>query len=115
MSFKFNPITGSLDLVGSGGSVPGSGTSFSYQTILAGTTVTIPENQAMIYPNNISILGDLITRGDLIENYDDSQDEWPRSKIEEGETVVINPKRVMFYRNLNVAGNLRILGDLMEI
>jgi hypothetical protein len=115
MSFKFNPITGNLDLVGSGGSTPGSGGSFSYQTILSGTSVTIPENQSMIYHNNIRVLGDLMTRGDLIENYDDSQDEWPRSKVEIGETVVINKNRVMFYRNLNVAGNLRILGDLLEI
>ncbi len=61
MSFKFNPITGLLDLVNE------TTQNFSYKKIVTGQTVTIPENQQMIYVGTIEIDGTLIINGDAIE------------------------------------------------
>lgn len=61
MSFKFNPITGLLDLVNE------TTQNFSYKKIVTGQTVTIPENQQMLYVGTIEIDGTLIINGDAIE------------------------------------------------
>ena len=66
MGFKFNPLTGQLDLVGtSTGSA--SPDNFSYSYIAGSTTVTIPENQQMLYVGPITIDGTLVINGTAIE------------------------------------------------
>lgn len=50
MGFKFNPFTGTLDIV--------KGKQFSYKVILNGTTLTIPENQQMVLVGQLTINGD---------------------------------------------------------
>lgn len=64
MAFKFNPFTGTLDLVGSGGSSP-SADNFSYNVVASLTTVTIPTNQQMVVVGPISIDGVLNVDGNL--------------------------------------------------
>jgi hypothetical protein len=106
-----NKLTGS-----GGGGGPSGPPNFSYQVIADGETVTIPEGQLMFYKDAISIQGDLYTLGDLVENYDDNQDEWPRSVIDTGEVVVVSLNRVMFYKNsISILGDLRVQGDLIEV
>lgn len=63
MSFKFNPITGLLDLVNQSTSTQ----NFSYNKIVTGQTVTIPENQQMLYVGPITIDGTLVIDGQAIE------------------------------------------------
>ncbi len=65
MSFKFNPITGQLDLVGSGSSIAPD--NFSYSTVVTGSTVTIPINQQMLYVGPLTIDGTLVVDGAAIE------------------------------------------------
>lgn len=58
MSFKFNPLTGSLDLV--------TEDNFSYTYIIDGATKTIPTNQQMIVYNSLTIDGTLAIDGELV-------------------------------------------------
>lgn len=58
MSFKFNPFTGTLDLV--------TPPNFSYDKILTGSTVTIPLNQQMVVSETIEIDGTLVLDGTLV-------------------------------------------------
>lgn len=63
MAFRFNPITGQLDIVGAS---TGSSDNFSYETVPIGDTVTIPINQQMIV-NGVEIVeGTLIVIGSLV-------------------------------------------------
>lgn len=64
MAFKLNPISGQLDLVGTGGS--SSPDNFSYEIIVAAATVTIPLYQQMIVHGNIQIDGVLVADGPLV-------------------------------------------------
>ena len=66
MPLKLNPITGKLDLVGSGGSPTPSPDNFSYDFIPTGATVTIPLYQQMIVSQNIQVDGTLIMNGTLV-------------------------------------------------
>lgn len=65
MGFKFNPLTGQLDLVGSGGTT--SPQNFSYSTIVTGSTVIVPQYQQMLYVGPITVDGTLVIDGDIIE------------------------------------------------
>ena len=58
MSFKFNPLTGKLDLV--------ENDNFSHSTIALGVTKTIPENQQMIVYNAVNVDGSLTIDGELV-------------------------------------------------
>lgn len=64
MAFKFNPITGQLDLVGSGGS--SSPDNFSYETVALGVVVTVPQYQQMIVDGPITVEGSLIVIGKVV-------------------------------------------------
>jgi len=57
MSFAFNPFTGTFDIV--------NGDNFSYNKILASTTLIIPLNQQMIVHGRLKIEGRLIIKGRL--------------------------------------------------
>ena len=63
MAFKFNPLTGQFDLVGSGTSSPEN---FSYELIATGVTVTIPLYQQMIVHELLVIEGTLVVDGTLV-------------------------------------------------
>lgn len=65
-TFDFNPITGRLDLVGTGGSTSTT-QNFSYSRITTGNTVTIPEYQQMLFVGNLTIDGTLVIDGEAIE------------------------------------------------
>jgi len=66
MSFKFNPLTRQLDLVGSSGG-SSSQENFSYSTVVTGSTVTIPIYQQMLYVGPLTIDGTLVVDGAAIE------------------------------------------------
>jgi hypothetical protein len=57
MSFKFNPITGQLDLVNA--SAPEN---FSYKKILVGESKAVPLNQQMLFDGDLLVQGDLSKR-----------------------------------------------------
>ena len=46
MAFKLNPLTGQLDLVGTGGA--SSADNFSYTKITKGQYITVPQNQLLV-------------------------------------------------------------------
>lgn len=64
MSFKFNPFTGTLDLVSS--SVGSSTNNFSYNYIIINTTLIIPIYQQMVVAESLDIVGDIDLLGDLV-------------------------------------------------
>ena len=65
MSFKFNPLTGKLDLVSTTAGGGSSADNFSYERIV--TTVTIPVNQQMAVHGDLEIDGgELILNGTLV-------------------------------------------------
>lgn len=65
MAFKFNPITGNLDLVETSSS-SSSSDNFSYEYIVTGVTITIPQYQQMLLMDDITIDGELIIEGTLV-------------------------------------------------
>ena len=65
MGYKFNPFTGTLDVVNSTSSVTVT-ENFSYKKIVASKTVTIPENQQMIVKKSMVIEGELIILGESV-------------------------------------------------
>lgn len=102
--------------------IPGTGSggppNFSYYTIEVGETVEVPENQEMITTQDIMVRGDLIVRGlvtQLTDSVEESDTMWTRIPL--NKTVVVPQDRVMFYKSpfLRVLGNLRVIGDLMEV
>jgi len=63
LSYRFNPFTGNLDLVGSGGS--SSPDNFSYQVIRSSAVVEIPLGQEMLVSEGVQIDGELVLNGVL--------------------------------------------------
>lgn len=59
MPFKFNPLTGNLDLVGSGGSSSGSDNQSGFYEIVSSEIATIEQYKQMV------CFGDLIIDGEL--------------------------------------------------
>lgn len=61
MAFKYNPTTGELDFV------VNIQDNFSYRTIVAGKTVTIPVNQLMTFVAPLTVDGTLNIDGEIYE------------------------------------------------
>lgn len=65
MPYKFNPFTGTLDLVNTTGAIIASILHFSFKRIIASSTVTILTNEQMIVVDEIEVLGQLNIDGEL--------------------------------------------------
>jgi len=114
MSFKLNPLTGALDLVGKGGDVT-LDQGFSYVSIPTGQTVTIPLNQQMLYKGDIRVVGDFIVRGES-RQVPDAPLPFAWNTIGTAEAVTVPANRdLLFAKNLRVLGYLRVLGNLMQV
>jgi hypothetical protein len=116
MAFKFNPITGQLDLVNDITSVE-TADNFSYTEIESGDTVVIPEGQEMVHAQDLMVRGDLIVRGSTFQIIDETASTglgWTR--IPENRNVIVPINRVLFYFSpFVVEGNLMISGTLKEV
>lgn len=65
MSYRFNPFTGQLDIVGAGGggtSVP----NFSYDYISPTESIEVPAGQEMLLASDLVVDGELILTGQVI-------------------------------------------------
>lgn len=60
--FKFNPFTGTLDIVGGG---TDSSYNFSFQLIIETMTLTVPEHQQMTVQQSLTVQGQLIVDGSV--------------------------------------------------
>ena len=72
MGFKFNPFTGSFDVVvnGSNGNTlprPNGEENFSFNYVESGMTLTIPIYQQMIIMGDIDIHGDVDLVGEIVQ------------------------------------------------
>lgn len=114
MAFKFNPLTGQLDIDNDSGA-SSSVDNFSYNLIDTGQTITIPDGQQMLYAGDIRILGDLRTLGDLREVDRPNQDAFGLGTVAVGEVVTVPVNKILFVRNLRILGDLRVLGDIAEV
>lgn len=114
MSFKFNPFTGKLDLVGSGsGGGSSSPDNFSYKVISVGETVEIPANQQMLVDGHIRVLGHLLVSGELVDISNRKPEQFFYDTISDGECVVVEPKRLLLYKDhITIQGHLRVLGRM---
>lgn len=115
MAITFNPFTGNFDFLGT--SSGGSGIdNFSYYEIPVGVTLVVPGGQEMIVTQDIMVRGDLIVRGITTQLQDLEYVTSFWSIIPLNKSVIIPQDRVMFYKSaLTVLGNLRVIGDLMEV
>lgn len=113
MAFKFNPITGTLDLVGSGDAVASN--NFSYISIENSEDVTVPLGQQMIVDGHVRVTGHLRVLGQLVNISQRQKEQFAYRKINAEEVVVVEYDRILFYKNhIMVNGHLRVLGELLE-
>lgn len=114
MSFKFNPLTSNLDLVGSSAST--SDQNFSFTTVDIAQTLVVPEGQEMVHSLDVMVRGNLMVRGNTF-HIPDSQDLgffW--TKIPANTRVKVPENRLMLYVSpLLVLGNLMVDGLLKEV
>lgn len=115
MSYKFNPLTGQFDLVGSsqGGASPDN---FSLIRVNSGSKKTIPSTQEMLLSSDLLIDGELVIDGSLVE-IDDLQDNFSYERVASNKNVLIQTDQVMpFYTSTyEVDGVLIVDGHLLEI
>ena len=113
MSFKFNPITGKLDLVGS--PAQASPDNFSYKLIEVGESKTVPVNQQMLFDGNILVQGNLMVLGEIKEITKTDDEGFFYTTILLSENVKVRENRLLLYKdNIMVLGNLNVLGTLAE-
>lgn len=110
MSFKFNPLTGKLDLVGSGSGAD----NFSYNLIPDGSVVTIPENQQMLVDGHVTVLGHMLVSGELVDISGRQKEQFFYDLIDD--VVVVEANRLLLYKqHVTVTGHLRVLGRFTEV
>lgn len=107
MSFKFNPTTGKLDLVGSSG----AGQNFSHKKIDNGLTVVIPVNQQMIIDGGIKIHGQL-TIGGSLKMLPDKQSELSVKNINRQLIIPLNEQMVIKGK-IKIRARIFIRGSLV--
>lgn len=108
MSFKFNPLTGQLDLVET------NDPNFSYINIQESESIEIPAGQEMIVQNDVVVDGDLMASGNMIQ-LPDQQQGFFWTKIAAHESIEVPENRLLlFASNLMVDGNLLINGELTD-
>lgn len=113
MSFKFNPLTGELDLVGSGGDAERR---FDIYKLPTGESLEIPENDQAFYSLPPIIEGDLMVSGYLLPVGSAEREEYFFTKIEQDKTIRVKKNRLLLYvQSLLVEGNLLVEGDLRSI
>lgn len=88
---------------------------FSYKLIDVGQTVIIQDNQQMLHRGDITVLGDLRTLGDLIQENTDHDNEFSLGLVPDDEVAVIPLNKILYVRNLKVDGILRTLGTTIEV
>jgi hypothetical protein len=111
MSFKFNPITGKLDLVNSLSAL--SQDQFSYLVVDAAETVEIPEGQQMVVNGHVRVLGHLLVSGELVDISARKPEAFMYDVVEEDEVVVVRNNRLLLYKDhMTISGHLRVLGRL---
>lgn len=112
--FKFNPLTGKLDISKSGGDAS-SPNNYSHKTIEEGSLETIPDGQQMLFTGDLIVRGDLMVSGEAKE-INCKEESFFFTTIKPQETIVVRPNRLLFYKtNLSVQGNIRVLGTVSGV
>lgn len=112
MSFKFNPITATLDLVGQDGA---ASENFSYKRIPQNATVLIPEEQIMLCYESLDVEGTLDLEG-YLAFVESSMDNFSYELVEETRKVKIpSGQQMLVDRFINVEGVLDIEGKLIIV
>jgi len=89
---------------------------FSFNLVDTGESVTVPDGQEMIITQDLVVLGDIMVDGLVTQlpDYEDNCSFWTRIPL--NKSIVIQEDRLMLYKSpFTVLGNLRVLGDLMEV
>lgn len=111
MSFKFNPLTGNLDLVSQGGG--GSPDNFSYLSV--DQNATIPEGQQMLVSGHVVVSGHLTILGEIVNIAGRLASEFFYDQININEVVEVQQSRLLLYHgHLSVLGVLRVNGRLAD-
>lgn len=115
MAFKFNPLTGQLDIAGTTQGVA-SPDNFSFTEIVFGVKKTIPPHQQMLIASPLTIDGFLTIDGSLVEIVED-RISYPAEFIPPQDNVLIPYGQVMpfFTQTFEVDGTLIVDGHLLEI
>lgn len=116
MGFKFNPLTGKLDLVGDDGAASTAEPNFSFKKIDSGDELEIKENQQMLVDGHITVLGHLLVSGELVDISNRMPEKFFYTKIETDDVVEIAQNRLLLYKNhITIEGHLRVLGELGSV
>ena len=110
MSFKFNPITGKLDLVNSSSQIADN---FSYLIIEDGESIEIPQTQQMIVDGHVRVLGHLLVSGELVDISARTPETFMYDVVETDQVVVVRNNRLLLYKDhITINGHLRVLGRM---
>lgn len=116
MGFKFNPVTGELDLVNKTSTTTSGDQNFSYKLINTGETIVVPEGQQMLVDEHVTVLGHLTVRGEIVDISARAQEHFFYDLIDDSTVVdVIENRLLMFKGHLTVDGVLRVKGRLAEV
>lgn len=115
MAFKFNPLTGKLDLVDAS-SATASPDNFSYIDIGAGETVTVPAGQQMLHDGDINVDGVLDVDGEVQEivDYSDWSFSWYEIPLAKSIKIPVS-RALLFVDTLEINGTLTIEGMLIGV
>lgn len=110
MAFKFNPFTGTLDIV------EPNDPKFSYLAILTGESVLIPVGQQMLFDGHLLIDGTLEVDGEVnqIVDYTFWAYSWNLIPADVSLLVPVN-RDMLVEQGLRVEGRLTIDGRLVEV
>lgn len=98
--------------------IPGQGTvvpNFSYYSVADDEVIEVIDGQEMILTQDLMVEGLLVVSG-VLTTLPDYQDQGLWCTIPLNKNIIVEQDRLMLYKSpFLVSGNLRVLGDLMEI
>lgn len=114
MSFRFNPITGKLDLVNAASAA--SADNFSYVNVPDGSTVTVPSGQQMLFDAELTIDGELVLDGEAsaIVNYTEWAFGWNLIPADVS-LFVASMRDFLFTDSITIDGHVTLDGRMVEV
>lgn len=110
MAFKFNPFTGTLDVVDP------NDPNFSYLKVSEGESVLVPANQQMLFDGIITVDGTLEVDGEVNQIVDYTFWAYSWNKIPADVSLLVPVHRDMLVeQGLQVEGRLTVDGRVVEV
>ena len=109
----------STEIIAALGYVPGAGAGSNTPTLInTGGTFTVPVDTQVLYAEPITVIGDLVVEGDLIDVNPSTTavaSQMPIFIASGTSYTVGHNKQALFAEPITVAGNLNVFGDLIDV